>query len=219
MPPGAGRKRMPWWVAVLVLLLLLARQYSQSQRTEPPHRNPDGRSSVNIEPPDFSPAGPPASGGPVVAPTPAPQPQAGTPDRSWVGAQPGEYRVRRVVDGDTLLLDNDDRVRLLGVDTPESVKPDTPVQPWGKEASDFTRQFIAATGNRIRLEFDQERTDDYGRLLAYVWVGDRMLNEELLRAGLGRALLRHPYAQERKDRFKAAQRAAQQQQLGIWSSP
>ncbi|MBX7169092.1 MAG: thermonuclease family protein [Pirellulales bacterium] len=208
MPPRPGRRRMPWWVALCVLLVLAARQYSQWNSAT--HQAPDTRRPS-----------PPARGVTPATDEPPAETAARTAqpqtDNDWVGAQRGAYRVQRVVDGDTLLLDNDQRVRLIGVDTPESVKPDTPVQPFGKEATAFTRQFLAAGQNRVRLEFDQERTDDYGRLLAYVWVGDRMLNEELLRAGLGRALLRHPYSQAMKDRFKAAQQDARRQRLGIWS--
>ena len=55
----------------------------------------------------------------------------------------GPYRVQRVVDGDTLLLDNQWRVRLIGADTPETVHPERPVEPWGPEATEFTRQCLA----------------------------------------------------------------------------
>src|SRR5690606_24563738 len=73
-------------------------------------------------------------------------------------AQPVAFaQVERVVDGDTLLLADQTRVRLQGIDTPETVKPDTPPQPWGQEATEFTRAFLAA--GPVRLEFDRERTD------------------------------------------------------------
>ena len=111
-----------------------------------------------------------------------------------------------VVDGDTLLLRDGTRIRLMGVDTPETVKPDTPVEPWGPEASEFTRDFVA--GGPVRLEFDRERTDRFGRHLAYVWVGNRMLNEELLRAGLARWEPGYHYSQAMKTRFRRAQREA-----------
>ena len=96
----------------------------------------------------------------------------------------GVYQVRRVVDGDTLLLRDGNRVRLMGVDTPETVKPDHPVEPWGAEATAFTRNFVAA--GPVRLAFDRVRLDRFNRYLAYVWVDDKLLNEELLRAGLAR---------------------------------
>lgn len=126
------------------------------------------------------------------------------------------YQVERVVDGDTLLLADRTRVRLIGVDTPETVKPDVPPEPWGAEASRFTRDFISA--GEVRLEFDEERLDQHGRTLAYVWVGDRMLNEELLRAGLARAEMHFRYDEAKKSRFRQAQKEAKQAQRGLWSN-
>ena len=96
-----------------------------------------------------------------------------------------------MVDGDTFVLaDAKEHVRLIGADTPETVKPNWPVEPWGPEATAFTKQFLA--GGEVRLEFDGPPRDKYGRMLAFVWVGDRMLNEELIRAGLARAELQYP---------------------------
>ncbi len=117
----------------------------------------------------------------------------------------GHYHVRRVVDGDTLLMQDHKRLRLMGVDTPETVKEDTPVQPWGPEATQFTREFVGDGNSDVRLQFDRERTDRFGRYLAYVWVGDRMLNEELLRAGLARWEPGYHYSQSMKNRFRRAQ--------------
>jgi micrococcal nuclease len=127
----------------------------------------------------------------------------------------GRYHVLRVVDGDTLLMQDHKRLRLMGVDTPETVKEDTPVQPWGPEATQFTRDFIGR--GEVRLQFDRERTDRFGRYLAYVFVGDRMLNEELLRAGLARWEPGYHYSQSMKTRFRKAQREAQDAKRGLWS--
>ena len=69
-------------------------------------------------------------------------------------------RVVRVVDGDTLLLDRNERVRLIGVDTPETVDPRRPVQRFGKEASASTKRM--AEGKKVRLEYDQDRVDRFG---------------------------------------------------------
>ena len=133
-----------------------------------------------------------------------------------VAAPAGEaVRIERVVDGDTLLLADRTRVRLIGVNTPETVKPDTPPQPWGAEASEFTKKFLQ--GREPRLEYDDERLDQHGRTLAYVWVDDRMLNEELLRAGLARAEMHFHYSSTKKDRFRKAQQEAKQARLGLWS--
>ena len=127
------------------------------------------------------------------------------------------YTIERVVDGDTLLLTNRARVRLLGVDTPETVKPDHPVEPWGPEASEFTRQFLV--DSQVRLEIGHERTDIYGRWLAYVWVDDRLLNEELVRAGLSPAVTYSLRSAPMKRRLLAAQAEAQAARRGIWSQP
>ena len=129
----------------------------------------------------------------------------------------GTYRVRRVVDGDTLLLENGARLRLIGVDTPETVKENSPVEPWGPQASAFSKQFLAA-GN-VRLQLDRERLDRYDRFLVYAWVDDRLLNEELLRAGLARARLGFNYSESFKRRFRQAEAEAQDAQRGIWSQP
>jgi len=128
----------------------------------------------------------------------------------------GEHPVVRVVDGDTLLLAGDVRVRLLGVDTPETVKPDHPPEPFGPEASEFTRAFVAA--GPMRLTFDRERVDRYGRQLAFVWRGDECLNEQLIAAGLSPAMTKYPYSPTMKDRFRAAEREAKRKRLGIWST-
>ena len=114
----------------------------------------------------------------------------------------GVFHVQRVVDGDTLLLSGGDRLRLIGVDTPETVKPEHPIEPLGPEATRFTSQFLA--GGTARLSFDRERVDRYGRHLAYVWVGDRMLNEELLRSGLARFEPQFHYSEAVKRRFRQA---------------
>jgi micrococcal nuclease len=97
--------------------------------------------------------------------------------------------VVRVVDGDTLearIGGKDEDVRLIGVDTPETVKPGTPVQCYGPQASHFTHGLLE--GRTVRLVFGVERRDVYGRLLAYVHLGDRFFNAMLVRRGLARTL-------------------------------
>jgi micrococcal nuclease len=131
--------------------------------------------------------------------------------------EPGTYRVARVVDGDTIVLvERKEHVRLIGANTPETVKQNWPVEPWGPEASAFTREFLS--GGNVRLEFDGDRRDKYNRILAYVWVGNRMLNEELIRAGLARAETQYHYSAAMKARFRRAEAAAKSEQRGIWST-
>ncbi len=130
-------------------------------------------------------------------------------------AESGDAVVQRVVDGDTLLLADGNRVRLLGVDTPETKHPELAVQPFGPEASEFTRQRVE--GKQVRLQFDKEREDRHGRILAYVYFGDSMLNEELIRAGMGRAITHFPFSPAMKRRFRQAEDEAKRARRGIWS--
>jgi len=105
--------------------------------------------------------------------------------------------VTRVVDGDTIeaLIGGEvEDVRYIGVDTPETVKPGTPVQCFGPQASAFNHSLVE--GRRVRLVFGEERRDKYGRLLAYVHLGDRFVNAMLVRRGLARSLTIPP-----NDRF------------------
>jgi len=121
----------------------------------------------------------------------------------------------RVVDGDTLVLDGDERIRLIGVDTPESVDPRRPVEQFGKEAAAFTRRL--AEGRRVRLEFDQERRDHYGRTLAYVYLEDgTFLNAVIIRQEYGHAYTRFPFRYS--DDFRAYEREARTQRRGLWAA-
>ncbi len=105
---------------------------------------------------------------------------------------PGESataEVLRVIDGDTIEVDLDgstEDVRYIGVDTPETVKPGTPVECFGPEASSFNHDLVE--DREVTLEFDAELRDDYGRLLAYVFAGDRFVNAELVEGGYARTL-------------------------------
>lgn len=126
--------------------------------------------------------------------------------RPWAGdgrAEPGPHTaigfVTRVVDGDTIeaqIGDQVEDVRYIGVDTPETVKPDAPVQCFGRRASAFNHRLVEQ--RQVRLVFGVERRDVYGRLLAYVHLGDRFVNATLVRRGLARSLTIPP-----NDRFAA----------------
>ena len=126
--------------------------------------------------------------------------------------------VSRVVDGDTIeispAVDGIEEVRLIGVDTPETKDPDEGVEPYGPEASAFALEELA--GQRVGLEFDVERVDQYDRLLAYVYVGSEMFNEDLLEEGYAQT---YPYPPNTRyaSRFEEAQEEARAGGLGIWS--
>lgn len=131
--------------------------------------------------------------------------------------------VTRAVDGDTLAIQIDghkDKVRLIGVDTPETVDPRKPVQYFGKEASAFTHKM--ADGKTVRLELDQasaatNHRDKYGRLLAYVYLPDGMLlNSEIIKQGYGHTYTRFPFA--KMEEFRALEREAREAGRGLWAS-
>jgi micrococcal nuclease len=135
-------------------------------------------------------------------------------------ALPAQVRgfVVRAVDGDTLEVALDGRredVRLIGVDTPETVKPDTPVQCYGPRASAFEHR--VAEHRRVRLVLGAERRDVYGRLLAYAYLGRRFLNAALVRKGLARTLTIPP-----NDRFAPLfgrlERRAARRGRGLWGA-
>lgn len=127
----------------------------------------------------------------------------------------GAVRVVRVVDGDTLLIEGDEKVRLIGVDTPETKHPTKPVEPFGPEASAFTRRFVE--GQMVQLKFDKNKRDRYQRLLAYVYKGELCLNEELIRAGFSECVTTYPFDTILQRQFKAAEAEAMSDRRGIWS--
>jgi micrococcal nuclease len=136
-----------------------------------------------------------------------------------VQLEEGTHEVQRVVDGDTLLLTSGARVRLQGINAPESVKDDSRVEVWGPEASQFSKDFIEHANHRVRLTFSLERKDRYDRFLAFVWDDDLMLNEELVRNGLAQARLDYRYSGTMKQRLAKAQDEARRAGRGIWSKP
>ena len=128
--------------------------------------------------------------------------------------------VTRVVDGDTIIVasgNNTVRVRLIGVNTPETVDPRRPVECFGKEASARTKQLLAP-GTAVRLERDAEPLDRYGRTLAYVYrASDNLfVNLRLVADGFGQTMTIPPNVTF-ADRFRAAERAARSEGRGLWS--
>ena len=125
----------------------------------------------------------------------------------------GAQVVERVVDGDTIVVRGVGHVRLIGVDTPETVRPGRPVELFGREASAFTKRLLE--GRRVRLEYDRDRTDRYGRTLAYVHLADgTFANAEIIRQGYGHAYTRFPF--RHLDRFRQLERQARAAGRGLW---
>jgi len=141
---------------------------------------------------------------------------------SQTGIVAFESVVKRVVDGDTVELDNGDKVRYIGVNTPESVDPRKKVQCFGKEASSFNKELVE--GKTVWLEKDVSDKDRYGRLLRVVYLENPrettaplMVNEELVAKGFA-GVYTVPPDVKYKDRFLAAQKIAAENKFGLWKS-
>jgi micrococcal nuclease len=135
-------------------------------------------------------------------------------------SEPMTATVVRAVDGDTLLvrLDSGDRerVRVIGIDTPEDVAPGRPVQCWSRKAAAFTK--AALEGRSVTLVLGREQHDRYGRTLAYVTRSDGFdLEAELLRGGFARTLTIAPN-DERAPRYRALERSARRGGVGLWGA-
>lgn len=131
---------------------------------------------------------------------------------------PSEAKVLSVTDGDTFKVKFEDgsvdKIRLLLIDTPETKRANTPVQPFGPEASEYLTELL--NGQTVRVEMDVSERDPYGRLLAYVYLGDKMVNEMLIAEGLARVAV-YPPNVKYVDQFRAIEKKAKSAKLGIWS--
>jgi micrococcal nuclease len=125
--------------------------------------------------------------------------------------------VVRVVDGDTIRVVQDgheEAVRYIGVDTPESVKPGSPVECFGREASAAMKALVE--GREVTLVKDVEETDAYGRLLRYVYLGEELVGARLVANGYAHAYT-YPPDVRHADLFVALQREARAEDRGLWS--
>jgi endonuclease YncB( thermonuclease family) len=136
--------------------------------------------------------------------------------------QPGQYKVVRYSDGDTITIDmngKNETIRFIGVDTPETHDPRKPVQCYGAAASAFTKNILTNSGSKVRLAGDSlsSNRDRYDRLLRYVYLPDgTLLNQKLISDGFG---FYYPYFPFTKSKdFEAAQKSAQQTKKGLWGN-
>ena len=121
----------------------------------------------------------------------------------------------RVIDGDTIVLDGGERVRLIGIDTPEKDDPRPRVRKLAAAATGFTRRLCQRRA--IRLEYDFERQDRHGRTLAYVFLEDgTFVNAQIVRQGYGFAYTRFPFRY--LEEFRAYEREARAAGRGLWAS-
>jgi len=138
------------------------------------------------------------------------------------------YLCTRVVDGDTIVVEKIGKIRLIGVDTPETKHPRKPVEYFGKEASNFTKRMVE--GKRVRIEYDWQRKDKYNRVLAYVYVMandvkdmpefknrasiELMVNAELIKQGYGHAYTKFPF--KYLEQFRKYEKEARENKRGLW---
>ncbi|MDQ2825618.1 MAG: thermonuclease family protein, partial [Actinomycetota bacterium] len=129
-----------------------------------------------------------------------------------------DLAVQRVIDGDTIVVAGGERVRLIGVDTPETKAPNQPIGCFGEEASRFTTSLLPP-GTPVRLVGDAEQRDKYGRLLAYVYrrSDGLFVNAELLRRGFGQVLTIPPNVAH-TDEFVAMAGRAREASQGLWAA-
>lgn len=144
----------------------------------------------------------------------------GQTSKTLEGAQPGLYSINHFIDGDTIAVNmnsHTESVRFIGIDTPETHKPDTPVQCYGPQAAAFTKTAIG-TG-KVRLVSDSLSTDRdrYGRLLRYVYLQDgTLLNAELVSDGYAFYYPYFPFGKSAQ--FKTDEQTAMGAHKGLWSA-
>jgi micrococcal nuclease len=146
--------------------------------------------------------------------------------KAWAGPAKGtrapkviSAQVLDVIDGDTIrvaLGKAVEKVRYIGIDTPETNHPTRGLEPGGREATEVNRLLLAR--REIRLELDVQERDRYGRLLAYVYVGDQMVNAELVRRGFAQVMTVPPNVRH-QDLFVKLQREAREGKRGLWAEP
>lgn len=197
-------KKLRLWglLIALVLGLFLSRSTpSESERTQVKSGSPQSADTTSTGPSD-----------------------QGAVDRNTPGAalqEPGLAEVVRVVDGDTIVVKiqgQEEKIRLIGINTPESVDPRKPVECFGKEASNHAAELLPE-GTQVRLVRDVEARDRYGRLLAYVYRESDGLFVNLAQVADGFAEpATYPPNVAHVDDFTAAARTAREQNRGLWSS-
>ena len=149
-----------------------------------------------------APQSPPKTKEAIITPTPVPT----VDDKQTV-------KVVKVIDGDTIEIKGGQKVRYIGIDTPETVDLRKSVQCFGQEASDKNKELVE--GKEVELEKDVSETDKYGRLLRYVWIGDLLINEVLVQEGYAQSSS-YPPDVKYQERFREAERVAREEEKGLW---
>jgi micrococcal nuclease len=134
--------------------------------------------------------------------------------------QPGLYEVVRFSDGDTIVVTmngKEETVRMIGVDTPETHAPGTPVQCYGPAASAYTKELIGTQKVRLEADPENQNRDRYDRLLRYVYLPDgRLVQTELIKNGYGFSYTQFPF--QKTDEFEALETEAETNKRGLWGN-
>lgn len=145
-----------------------------------------------------------------------------TPDKNFSEIQKtskpsdvSEAKVVRVIDGDTIEIEGGEKVRYIGIDAPETVEPGKPVEFFGREATAKNKELVE--GKIVRLQKDLTDRDKYNRLLRYVYVGENLINAELVRLGFARAWA-YPPDVKYQNEINMAEQEAQKLKSGLWSA-
>ncbi|CAH0345883.1 thermonuclease family protein [Bacillus sp. CECT 9360] len=192
------------WIVLLIVLLTACQQ--QEQAVQKPEPEQESTTAVNTEDKQATDSGTGT--------------ELNEEESTEAKGKTFPATVVKVVDGDTVKIKmnngQEETVRLLLIDTPETVHPSKPVQPYGKEASQFAKKLMPA-GSQIEVEPGIGERDKYGRLLAYFYVDGESVNKKLLENGLARVA--YVYAPNTKyiDEFREIQDQAREKELGIWS--
>jgi micrococcal nuclease len=130
-----------------------------------------------------------------------------------VASEAKEYIVRKVIDGDTIQLESGETVRYLGIDAPEMWQKEEGREFFAKEAARQNKKLVFM--KKVRLEFDVEKKDSYGRLLAYVFVKNVFVNGELVKLGCAKAVVKPPNIKH-KNLLLSLQQKAMEEERGLW---
>jgi len=172
--------------------------------------NQNKLASVAVLPPVVFSSPAVSSESPTASPTPLAT-ASGTSEKT----ENNLVKVVRVVDGDTIEIEGGEKVRYIGIDTPETVDPRKPVQCFGIEASKKNKELVE--GKMVRLEKDITDRDKYRRLLRYIYVGDTFINLELVKQGFAYSYS-YPPDIKYQDQFVKAQQEAREEKRGLWNA-
>ncbi len=127
---------------------------------------------------------------------------------------PNEYYVKKVIDGDTIELESGEKVRFIGINTPETNSPQKKNECFGREAKEYTKDLLE--GEWITLQRDVSETDRFGRLLRYVYLKNELVNDKLVKQGYAYASS-YPPDIHFQDVFSSSQNYARENNLGLWN--